>query len=85
MRGCLLLVPGIIFDFKGGDALRVCSRTSWLQVHLFYMPYKLQRPYSKQGFISVCKGVQPLFSSSPGQTVWTVFTHIYLYNPLYLS
>lgn len=67
------------------DALRVCSRTSWLQVHLLSMPYKLQRPYSKQGFISVCKGVQPLFSSSPGQTVWTVFTHIYLYNPLYLS
>lgn len=65
--------------------VRICSRTSRMQVHLWNMPYKLQRPYSKQGLLSVCKGPQPRLSSSPGRTIRTVFTHIYLYNPLYLS
>lgn len=70
---------------KARRPVRICSRTSLIQVHLWYMPYKLQRPYSKQGLLSVCKRLQPLFSSSPGRTIRTVFTHIYLYNPLYLS
>lgn len=71
--------------FKAGGPVGICSRTSLMQVHLWYMPYELQRPYAKQGLLSVCKGLQPLLSSSPAQTIRTVFTHIYLYNPPYLS
>lgn len=54
----------------------VCSRTSGIQVHLYYICLTNFRGHiQNRVFICVCKGMQPLFSSSPGQTVWTVFTH----------
>lgn len=63
---------GSPFYFKSG----VCSRTSGIQVHLYYMPYKLQRPYSKQGFLSVyARGCNP--SSPPPQVKpYGQFSHI---------
>lgn len=53
-----------------------CSRTSLKQVHLQSMPYKLQRPFSKQGFLSVCKGLLPSPLPSPGLKQYGQFSHI---------
>lgn len=88
ISGCCFLPfsSRLIFDYKGEETPKSLFQNQWAtSAPLLSMPYKLQRPYSKQGFISVCKGMQPLSSSSPDQTVWTVLTHIYLYNLLYLS